>query len=130
MKTTLLLLLILAGLSVALAAEGPDEVTIDELSHWFKPVEFSHGYHAELAGDCTVCHHFQDAEDAGLCSDCHGVGFDPAEPDSPDLKLAFHLRCMGCHQEQGAGPLACTDCHERSALPEGVELKEGGLKDR
>jgi cytochrome c553 len=127
-KTTLLLLIMATGLTVALASDAPDEVTIDGLSHWFEAVEFSHGYHAEMA-DCTDCHHYQDAEDAGSCSDCHGVDYDPSDPDTPDLKLAYHLTCMGCHQQDG-GPLACVDCHARAALPEGVELKEGRLKDR
>ena len=30
------------------------------------------------------------------------------------LKGAYHLKCMGCHQEMGA-PTGCQDCHPRNS---------------
>jgi len=126
-KTPVLTLILAAGLAVAACAgepaDGPDEVTIDQMSHWFAPVEFSHADHMDLAADCAACHHDQEPDDIGLCSDCHGVEYDPGDPETPDLKMAYHLLCIGCHQQQEA-PLACVDCHERKALPEGPELLE------
>lgn len=127
MKTTVLILILGAALMAVAQAEepvtGPDEVTIDEISHWFGPVEFSHGDHADMIEDCAVCHHDQEPEDAGLCTDCHVAEYDPVEFETPELKMAYHLNCIGCHQEEDA-PLACGDCHERLVLPEGVELLE------
>ena len=126
MKTIVVIFLLTVGLSNVVVAEEPDipdEVTIEELSYWFSPVEFSHADHAESAENCSACHHDQEPDDIGLCSDCHGVQYDPSEPEAPDLKMAYHQLCVGCHQQEDA-PLACGDCHERKALPEGVELKE------
>jgi len=123
------LVLMTAGLvTVAVTEEAavpdpPEEVTIGEMSYWFAPVEFTHLDHTDLADDCTTCHHDQEPEDIGLCSDCHGLEYDPTEPEAPDLKMAYHQLCVGCHQQEEA-PLACVDCHERKALPAGVELKE------
>ncbi len=127
MKTTVLILMLGVGLTAAAFAEepvtGPDEVTIEEMSHWFGPVEFSHADHMDMAEDCTACHHDQEPDDISLCSDCHGVEYDPSDFETPDLKMAYHLLCIGCHQQEDA-PLACVDCHERKALPEGPELLE------
>ncbi len=124
MKTTVLICILAAGLAagaVADAIESPDEVTIEELSHWFGPVEFTHSDHIDMADACSDCHHDQEPDEISACSDCHGVTYDPSEPDAPNLKMAYHLLCVGCHQEVD-GPLACVDCHERKALPEGPEL--------
>ncbi len=127
MKTTVLTLILAVGLATAANAEdpatGPDEVTIAEISHWFGPVEFSHADHLDMVEDCAACHHDQEPDEAGLCSDCHGADYDPSDPETPDLKMTYHLLCIGCHQQEDA-PLACVDCHERKALPEGPELLE------
>jgi hypothetical protein len=34
--------------------------------------------------------------------------------DKPGLKAAYHLSCLGCHEESG-GPTGCEDCHGKSA---------------
>ncbi len=120
---TIVLLIGLATWAIAEEPEVPAEVTIEELSHWFAPVDFSHADHIDSIEACAACHHDQESDEIGLCSDCHSVQYDPSDPDVPDLKMAYHLNCIGCHQQED-GPLACVDCHERKALPEGVELKE------
>jgi hypothetical protein len=125
-KTTVLICILAVGPvagAVADDIESPDEVTIGELSHWFAPVEFTHADHIDMADDCTVCHHDQEPDEISVCSDCHGVTYDPSEPDAPDLKMAYHQQCVSCHQAED-GPLACVDCHERRALPEGPALRE------
>ena len=118
--------LLAAGWAVA-AATGPDTVVIDDVSHWFMPVEFDHAGHVDMAEACTTCHHDQEPGDETACGDCHLAEYDPAAPDVPDLKMAFHRNCLGCHDENGA-TLACVDCHARKALPEGPELKGGAMK--
>lgn len=121
-----LLVLSLAGLAVA-TATGPDTVVIGEVSHWFEPVDFAHAAHADMTDSCADCHHDQEPGEEGACSDCHGALYDPSEPDTPDLKMAYHLQCLGCHEDTGA-TLECVGCHARAALPEGPELKPGGMR--
>ncbi len=109
---------------------GPDTVAIDGLSYWFGPVEFPHADHVDLAESCADCHHHGDGpDDIIACADCHGEEFDPAEPETPALKMAYHQRCIGCHRVEDAGPVACVDCHERKALPAGPELGEGRVPE-
>lgn len=46
--------------------------------------------------------------DAFSCATCHGDGV----PGALDLgREAAHALCIGCHQEQKAGPTGCRDCH-------------------
>jgi hypothetical protein len=116
----------------------PDTVTIDTLSELYEPVEFNHAQHIEMAA-CSDCHHHTvgtvstrwncikchktplEGESIN-CSDCHTK--DPFgskylatlenpelfHKEKPGLKGAFHLNCIGCHQETG-GPTGCEDCH-------------------
>jgi predicted CXXCH cytochrome family protein len=119
-------LLVAAGLAYAGAA-GPDVVLIDDVSHWFAPAEFAHADHLDMADECSSCHHDQEPEDAGACGDCHLAEYDPASPDVPDLKMAYHTLCLGCHDEVGA-TLECVGCHERAALPAGPELRAGTMR--
>jgi cytochrome c553 len=111
-----------AGKPTAKAKPGvPETITIDGLSHWFGPVAFPHAEHVDMAGECTTCHHHTDGEPA-TCDTCHSKKvFNPESPDIPSLKVAYHTRCVGCHQENG-GPTKCEACHARKALPTGVKL--------
>ncbi len=109
---------------------GPETVAIDGLSHWFGPAVFPHAEHVEMTDSCTDCHHHGDGpDDINSCDSCHGVAFDPAEPETPQLKMAYHQKCIGCHRAEEAGPTACVDCHERKALPKGPELGEGRVPE-
>ncbi len=108
----------------------PDTVTIDGMSHWFGPVIFTHGDHAELADSCLDCHHHSDdPTDINSCDSCHSEAFDPTEPETPQLKMAYHQRCIGCHQTEEAGAMACIECHVRAALPVGPGLGEARVPD-
>jgi len=82
---------------------------------------FRHDAHNEAAGlfDCAVCHHVYDDNGQWLpdessedqeCSECHG-----AEGDEYPMELVtrFHLNCRRCHEERGAGPVTCGECHQR-----------------
>lgn len=120
------------------ADDAPESVEIDSLAKLYEPVEFDHATHVTLA-ECSDCHHHttgsgpasptcarcHDGAEEGesvSCYDCHA-----AEPfgqenlqkmenpeifhiDKPGLKGAYHLNCVGCHQELD-GPTGCQDCH-------------------
>jgi hypothetical protein len=117
-----------AALAVALAAAGvyaenpkapaksapasPETVVIGALSAWYGPVTFTHAKHADLAGDCSSCHHMSDGETAP-CSTCHAAQPDPSDPSTLTLKVAYHDRCVACHKTAGSGPTGCTDCHAK-----------------
>jgi hypothetical protein len=77
----------------------------------------------KVEGTCARCHAQSGATEAVACRDCHAAErFGAAylkelasdhnrfHLDKPGLKAAYHLNCMGCHQESGA-PTGCQDCH-------------------
>jgi hypothetical protein len=116
------LLTILGALSLNGAmGDSPAEVIIGGIAAWFEPVVFSHGPHAEIAGDCESCHHFSDGTPA-TCVSCHEERPGVPSAEQPALKVAYHERCVGCHKEVGSGPVGCEDCHARRSLPEGPAL--------
>lgn len=77
------------------AAEEVEEAVSPEtlvLEASFGDVTFPHAMHSN-AYDCTTC---------------HGEG----EPGLFGLeKDEAHSLCKGCHEEEGAGPTGCKDCH-------------------
>ncbi len=67
---------------------------------------------------CLRCHHEEDRNTPGNeyqnCMECH----DDATPAElvPTRTVAFHNKCMGCHEEFGEGPYGeeeCKACHVR-----------------
>ena len=129
--------------SIAATEQGPGKVTINRLADLFEAVNFDHAAHVEIAGNCSTCHHHAtgDGSSGGrcarchaqspksakiACSDCHEVNpFTAAQlerkaddryqfhVDKPGLKAAYHMSCLGCHQEAG-GPTGCDECHPRT----------------
>lgn len=125
------------------ASDLPDSVTLDALAELYAGVEFDHASHVSLAEDCSTCHHhttgtpprdpaclachdLSRAVSAVACRDCHAPNPFSARfleekeqdvkryhTDKPGLKAAYHLGCLGCHQEMG-GPTGCQDCHQRT----------------
>jgi hypothetical protein len=59
-------------------------------------------------GNVTLPH----AQHAAMidCGTCHGEG--PPGAIEFDRESA-HALCIGCHQERGAGPVKCAECHVR-----------------
>ncbi len=128
-----------SGLGYAMdASDAPEVITMDSLENHYDPVEFNHLEHTEMAA-CTDCHHHtlgipptnescvkchENSPEADVlsCGDCHltdrfGIEAlatldDPQlyHRGTPGLKGAYHLNCVGCHQEVG-GPIGCEDCH-------------------
>jgi hypothetical protein len=118
--------------------DAPETVTIDGLSDLYESVEFNHNEHAEMATcsdchhhtvgtvptrwNCIKCHENSPESDSISCGDCHPrdrfgreylLTLDNPElfhKETPGLKGAYHLNCIGCHQETG-GPTGCEDCH-------------------
>lgn len=75
---------------------------------------------------CKKCHANSGPTDEVACQACHSAKRFEAEylqqldenktihhDDKVGLKAAYHLKCMGCHQEVGA-PNGCQDCHART----------------
>jgi hypothetical protein len=94
-------------------------------------VLFDHKTHTGDNGyglNCKDCHHHPLEEEADLstCGKCHIQGQAESLPVScqdcheadeiEDTEMvkrgdAFHGQCIGCHQEFGAGPIDCAECH-------------------
>lgn len=115
----------------------PTKVVIDTLAKDYQPTLFNHRRHVaglaerikddKLAGAfhyqpevlCSTCHHRSPLSmTPPKCGSCHSTAIDPAHPEKPALKAAYHLQCMGCHDAMKvARPVRtdCTACHK--ALP-------------
>ena len=74
-------------------------------------VVFTHDVHASDGGygqDCLSCHHNIEEDDVYDCRQCHG---DDGDEDLPDMTDSLHTQCIQCHEDEGAGPVACAECH-------------------
>ena len=95
------------------AEEGPEVITIDELSSRYAPVEFTHRLHAamsEFSGGCALCHHHEIGGEISACGNCHPSVVQGADLGQPSLKGAYHRQCLGCHREWSHST-ACSVCH-------------------
>lgn len=147
-----LLLTALVAASPSLAADPPKTVSIDPLVEYYAAAPFDHEMHLDVADSCATCHHHTagvppktgvcakchrkaDAQEKVACRACHAAQpFVTAEIgihkdgktyhiDIPGLKGAYHLNCLGCHQQMG-GPTGCQDCHKR--VKKGDDLFSAG----
>jgi hypothetical protein len=126
----------LAKLPPGLAAysmEGfPDKVVIQGLANEFKPSVVPHKdvaayfdgvigksalasrFHGHNRVPCAACHHRGPAgERPPPCGSCHHASVPDPLRDKPELKVAYHRQCIGCHLIMGVGT-ACADCHARA----------------
>jgi hypothetical protein len=123
-------LLTLLGIVGALMGPGrePDAV----LSARIGDVAWNHEQHARMESipNCQVCHH-QEREGTlqpRPCSECHRVEDDLDLLIQADLfmdlpervyegdrgpvpMVAYHAKCIGCHEAMAEGPIICRDCH-------------------
>ena len=121
MRLTLVAILfmsIICFIAVAYPTDTPETITLDILINRYGSVEFSHGYHAEITGDCISCHHHSEEGSTPACGECHEPitvyqYYGAQRETSIGLKGAYHRQCLGCHQEMESGPVGCTDCHEK-----------------
>ncbi len=95
-----------------------ESAVIKKYSDLYEPVRFMHSKHANVLGDCSICHHRMPREEGDTygapvkmeqlramkkvpvaCSVCHGDPFNPRQLQVPGLKGAYHRLCMDCHKE-------------------------------
>ena len=154
--TLMIVLAFFATSSLLLAAEMPEQVSLDSMVALFDGVEFDHAMHTDLGEDCSACHHHTtgtgtidercvrchaDSNEVASvgCRECHLANPFSAENinkealdryqfhiDTPGLKAAYHWNCVGCHEEMD-GPTDCQDCHART--PEGDAFYHHDAKD-
>lgn len=105
-----------------IAAEAPESTTIDDCVSKKSAVEFPHAAHFEVT-ECSTCHHTQEGltADSGEavkpCGECHTSPEAAETPDCSQMSLKknpYHITCVGCHKEQGAGPAKCDECHPKA----------------
>ncbi|OIP61653.1 MAG: hypothetical protein CO150_05430 [Nitrospirae bacterium CG_4_9_14_3_um_filter_53_35] len=117
---------------------APGTILLDSLSRIYEPVNFNHEMHTSIAEHCSQCHHQHPSAKEVTCMECHSLtasdfkksaatGFiacrscheaiDPAQPNMPGLKAAYHRACFRCHRDMGdAGldPQSCSmKCHAK-----------------
>jgi len=104
---------ILLVVGVVCYAAFPQEAPEEPVRLMFKTtagkILFDHQTHTGDDGyglACDDCHH-EEQDESMSCSgeDCHGPDSDPKRGD------AFHMNCKGCHEDSGAGPVECANCH-------------------
>ncbi|GAB4147184.1 MAG: hypothetical protein Fur0015_13320 [Ignavibacteriales bacterium] len=79
----------------------------------YQPVNFTHKLHAEMsnmAGGCTICHHYNPVGRVVACRECHENQRKREELDKPDLKGAYHRQCLSCHKTWSKQD-DCNFCH-------------------
>ena len=110
----------------------PEKIIIKDMVNKYGPVEFPHRkivqtlvkgikdnklanyFHSEKSTVCQGCHHNSPAtQKPPRCGNCHDRPFDENNLFKPGKMGAYHIQCMGCHEEMGIKkPVGCTDCHK------------------
>lgn len=109
-----IILFIVGVVCYAVPSGSPEEPVRIVFSGTAGNVLFDHKEHTFEDGyalDCVDCHHAWD-EDPDVppvvCSDCHDT---EGDEDMPAISDSFHSQCIGCHEDGGAGPMDCSECH-------------------
>ena len=118
----------------------PETVTIDAMVNRFEAVKLPHGkivqaiydsliddrmaryFHREPTTLCQGCHHHSPASlKPPRCESCHGEPFVEGPGGRPGLQGAYHLQCIGCHEDMGIEKPSANDCSACHA-----KRKQGG----
>ena len=111
----------------------PTEIKIGVVEKEYEPSKFPHRkiisalmkkitgsrlaryFHGNEDTACKSCHHHNPAGKKPIaCSSCHSRTDEGASPGMPDLKSAYHLQCIGCHNAMGLPNLSdCEACHKK-----------------
>jgi hypothetical protein len=115
-------------------ADGPGVMLMNSMKGKYGPVAFSHRVHAQMAemsGGCYGCHHYNDTALRILpCGDCHPGERKRENVNLPDLKAAYHRRCLDCHRQWSGSP-DCKSCHlENTAGKTPAQILEGVAKGK
>ena len=114
LSLTLVLLVVGVISYAAFPAKSPDQPVRLMFKGVAGKVLFTHKMHTSESGydvACSDCHHnLEEGEtDPQACGECHEIESD--DEDVPERTDAFHSQCIGCHQENEAGPEKCASCH-------------------
>jgi hypothetical protein len=105
---------------------APDVIIINEIEDKYTPVIFTHKLHAqmsEMTGGCLGCHHYNTLGPILSCNECHSEDRNREDVRVPDLKAAYHQRCLSCHR-QWSRQTECISCHQKKSEAEGLDLNE------
>ncbi len=105
---------------------GPDVIVINKLENKYTPVIFSHKLHAqmsEMTGGCLGCHHYNTLGPILSCNKCHSEDRKREDIRVPDLKGAYHQKCLSCHR-QWSHRTECVSCHLEKTEGEILDLTE------
>ena len=113
------------------AEDIPEIVKIKDFTKKYQPVEFPHRkiintltnniknnklanyFHSDKGTICQGCHHNMPlTKKPSRCTNCHGKPFDEMNMSRPGAIGAYHIQCMGCHDNMGIDKMGCTDCHK------------------
>lgn len=95
-------------------SEGSDDLISLKQANHTRCADCHEDFYQEGSKGCSNCHTRETetkAPEPVACSSCHD---NPANQLIPAKTKAFHGKCMGCHEEIGAGPFgddACYLCH-------------------
>ncbi len=117
------------------AEEGPDIIVMNALSDsasLYLPVRFTHKAHAEMsemAGGCTMCHHYNPPGRVLGCGECHEVNRLRTNLGRPDLKGAYHQQCLNCHK-RWSEDTGCRSCHALRTQAGGIQSEKAAKSVR
>ena len=93
------------------AVELPHRQIIDSLMRDIKNNNLANYFHDGEGTLCLGCHHNSPASKTPpACASCHSISPDDPDPMKPDLEVAYHQLCMGCHDRMGIEKPKSTDC--------------------
>ena len=96
-------------------ASSESLINSEVLVEMYGPAHFDHERHQGDLMECTTCHHMS-GNRLPPCSECHAPTDGAKRSFKPDLTVAFHLRCIGCHLENQIGFTECLDCHTKATV--------------
>ncbi len=102
--------------SLPVSESAPKVFTFGSLVELYGPSAFDHEIHQGVTNNCTLCHHHS-GDRFPPCKQCHSMAVSLDDLGKPDLARVYHRRCISCHREKDKGPLICTGCHTKAAIP-------------
>jgi hypothetical protein len=93
----------------------PHAKIVTKLDTMVRENKLARRFHGDTTTLCSGCHHRTPAGTRPPgCRACHSASADPTR-DRPNLKVAYHRQCVGCHIAMQIEKQGCTDCHAEKA---------------